>query len=274
MRIDHVMNLWLLFQEGAAQAAHGGGESGGHEGSLLVETLNRLTGQHLPEQLVLAVISLLICTVGLYLFRGKLSVDRPNNRQQMLEVVVTGIKGMLDDIVGPYGQRYLPIIGAFAVFIFISNVMGLIPGIGAPTGNINVTLALGLVSFGYYVSRGFAQQGVGYLKHFMNGLTSGPLLLVGVVVFFFELISNFIRPFTLGIRLFLNIFADHQIGGAFEQIMPWLLPVVLPLPLATFVAIVQTMVFIMLSMIYLAETVPHEEHDHAEHHATEAAPAH
>ncbi len=268
------MNLWLAFAEGAAEGAHGGGEGGGHGGSLLVETLNKVTGLHMPEHIVLAVISLLVCTVGLYLFRGKLSVDRPSNSQQLLEVVVTGIRGMLDDIVGPYGQRYLPLIGAFAVFIFVSNIMGLIPGLGAPSGNINVTLALGILSFGYYVFKGFQQQGIGYLKHFMNGLTSGPLILVGVVVFVFELISNFVRPFTLGIRLFLNIFADHQIGGAFEQIMPWFLPIVLPLPLATFVAIVQTMVFIMLSMIYLAETVPHEEHEHEEHHHAEPAAAH
>lgn len=268
------MNLWLALAEGAAEGAHGGAEGGGHGGSLLVETLNKVTGLHLPEHVVLAVISLLICTVGLYFFRGKLSVDKPSNSQQLLEVVVTGIRGMLDDIVGPYGRRYLPLIGAFAVFIFVSNIMGLVPGLGAPSGNINVTLALGILSFGYYVFKGFQQQGIGYLKHFMNGLTSGPLVLVGVVVFFFEMISNFVRPFTLGIRLFLNIFADHQIGGAFEQIQPWILPVILPLPLATFVAIVQTMVFIMLSMIYLAETVPHEEHDHEEHHHAEPAAAH
>lgn len=268
------MNLWLALAEGAAEGAHGGAEGGGHGGSLLVETLNKVTGLHLPEHVVLAVISLLICTVGLYLFRGKLSVDKPSNSQQLLEVVVTGIRGMLDDIVGPYGRRYLPLIGAFAVFIFVSNIMGLVPGLGAPSGNINVTLALGILSFGYYVFKGFQQQGIGYLKHFMNGLTSGPLVLVGVVVFFFEMISNFVRPFTLGIRLFLNIFADHQIGGAFEQIQPWILPIILPLPLATFVAIVQTMVFIMLSMIYLAETVPHEEHDHEEHHHGEPAAAH
>ena len=269
------MNLWLAFAEGAAEGAHEGGEGGGH-GSLLVETLNNVTGLHLPDHIVLAVIALIICTVGLYFFRGTLSVDRPSNGQQLLEVVVTGIRGMLDDIVGPYGQRYLPLIGAFACFIFVGNIMGLVPGLGAPTSNINVTLALGIVSFVFYIGKGFQQQGIGYLKHFMNGLTSGPLLIVGVVVFFFELISNFIRPFTLGIRLLLNIFADHEIGGAFEQIMPWILPIVLPLPLATFVAIVQTMVFIMLSMIYLAETVPHEEHEHDEHeHAHgETAAAH
>ena len=152
--------------------------------------------------------------------------------------------------------------------------------VGAPTGSFNVTLALGLISFAYYVSRGFAQQGIGYLKHFTGGLTSGAFVILGVVIFFFEVLSNIVRPMTLGVRLFLNIFADHTIGGVFDQLAPWIVPVFLPIPLALFVAFVQTMVFIMLSMVYLSETVPHEEHDHDEHghHASlaeaQAAAAH
>lgn len=222
-------------------------------------------GHEIPAHVMLALLAFLLCTVGLYFFRGTLSVDKPTNRQQVLESVFEALRGMLDDIVGPYGRQYLPLIGAFAVFILVSNLMGMVPGIGAPTGNFNVTLALGLVSFGFYISRGFIQMGFGYLKHFMGGLDKGAFIIVGVIVFFFEVLSNLVRPFTLGLRLFLNIFADHQIGGVFESLVPWLVPVLLPVPLAAFVALVQTMVFIMLSMIYLAETVPHEEHDHDEH---------
>jgi F-type H+-transporting ATPase subunit a len=68
------------------------------------------------------------------------------------------------------------------------------------------------------------------------------------------------------------MFADHTIGGVFDQLAPWIVPVILPIPLAVFVAFVQTMVFVMLSMVYLRETVPHEEHDHDEHgeHASRA----
>ena len=287
------MNLLLMVQDTAEHAAESGAADAGHHTPYLVTLINNAIGpatvpiqraimepiygmfgahwtppahgHEIPEHVIFAVLAFAVCTLGVLLFRGTLSVDRPSNRQQLLEVVVTGVRGMLDDIVGPFGRRYLPIIGAFGLFILVGNLMGMIPGLGAPTGSINVTLGLGLISFGYYVVKGFQQQGIGYLKHFMGGLTSGPLIIVGVVVFFFEILSNLVRPATLGIRLFLNIFADHQIAGVFESIMPWILPALLPIPLGLFVALVQTVVFIMLSMIYLSETVPHEEHDHDEH---------
>jgi F-type H+-transporting ATPase subunit a len=287
------MNLLLMVEETAGHAAESAGADAGHHTPWLVTWINGLIGpatvpnqraimetiyglfgahwtppahgQEIPEHVIFALLAFGICTLGLLLVRGTLSVDKPTNRQQLLEVVVTGVRGMLDDIVGPFGRRYLPIIGAFGLFILVGNLMGMVPGLGAPTGSINVTLGLGLISFAYYVSKGFQQQGLGYLKHFMGGLTSGPLVIVGIVVFFFEVLSNLVRPATLGIRLFLNIFADHQIGGVFESLVPWVVPALLPVPLGLFVALVQTVVFIMLSMIYLSETVPHEEHDHDEH---------
>ncbi len=72
------------------------------------------------------------------------------------------------------------------------------------------------------------------------------------------------RPVTLSLRLFVNMYADHQIGGAFLDLTPWLVPI-FTIVLGVFVAFIQTFIFIMLSMVYLSETVPHEEHDHEEH---------
>jgi F-type H+-transporting ATPase subunit a len=285
------MNLLLAIQEGAEHAAEAAG--GEHsETYTIVRLVNELLGpvvlpleraimppiyslfgahwtppahgEEIPAHVVFAFIAFLVCTVGVLLFRGTLSVDRPSTRQQILEVSVETVRGLLDDVVGPFGRKYLSIMGAFAVFILVGNLMGEVPGLAAPTGNINVTLALGLVSFVYYMTRGFKQQGLGYLKHFTGGLT-GALLPLGFVIFFFEMLSNFIRPATLGVRLFLNMFVDHTIAGVFEGIQPWIVPVLLPLPLAFFVAFLQTMVFVLLSMVYLSETVPHEEHDHDEH---------
>lgn len=224
----------------------------------------------IPAHIVWTVVLMIIATALVLLLRGKLSVDKPSKGQQLLEVAVEQIRGLLDQVVGPYGRRYVPVIGGFATFILLGNLMGLIPGLGAPTENINVTGALGLTSFVYYISTGFRQQGLKYLKHFTGGLTGALLPTLGILIFVVEILSNSVRPVTLSLRLFVNMFADHQIAGVFLNLAPWLVPI-FTIVLGIFVAFVQTFIFIMLSMVYLSETVPHEEHDHEEHgHGHEA----
>jgi F-type H+-transporting ATPase subunit a len=257
------MMFWQEAAHGAASAEHASGGSE-HHVSWVAEQVNHLVGHEVPEHLVMVGVSVLICTVGIWLFRGNLSVDNPSYRQQILEGFVLQVRGMIDQTIGHYGRKYLPVVGAFAMFILLSNLMGLIPIFKAPTVSLNVTLALGLTSFCYYMGMGFKQQGLGYLKHFMGGLTSGPMVIFGMLLFFIELLSNCLRPATLGVRLFINIFADEQLAEAISaNVIAWGLPSVLMF-LATFVAFVQTFVFVTLSVVYLGETVPHDDH-HGDH---------
>jgi F-type H+-transporting ATPase subunit a len=258
------MMFWQEAAHSAAGAEHGGGSE--HHVSWVAEQVNHLVGHEVPEHLVMVMVSVLICTVGIWLFRGNLSIDNPSYRQQILEGFVLQVRGIIDQTIGPVGRKYLPVVGAFAVFILLSNLMGLIPIFKAPTVSLNVTLALGLTSFFYYMGMGFKQQGVGYLKHFMGGLTSGPMVVFGALLFGIELLSNCLRPATLGVRLFINIFADEQLAEAISaNVVAWGLPSVLMF-LATFVAFVQTFVFVVLSVVYLGETVPHGDH-HDDHEA-------
>ncbi len=300
-----MLTLLALFQAGhEAAAPHGesAAASGEHHVPLLVEVTNNVLGStvlaiqkailppiyHLfgaewhapkpgeliiPSHIVWAVLLLVIATVLVLLLRGKLSVDRPSKGQQALEVIVEQIRALLDQVVGPYGRRYVPVVGSFAVFILIGNLMGLVPGLGAPTENINVTGALGVTSFLYYMGTGFRQQGIKYLKHFTGGLTGALLPTLGILIFFVELISNSVRPVTLALRLYVNMFADHQIAGVFLNLAPYLVPI-FTIILGVFVSLVQTFIFIMLSMVYLSETVPHEEHDHDDHGHGQEAMAH
>lgn len=217
----------------------------------------------IPAHVVYGILAFILCTAGIRLLRGKLSLDHPSRRQQLLELVLIQIRGLLDQVIGPYGRRYVPVIGAFAVFILIGNLMGLVPGLEAPTSSINVTGALGITSFVYYMSMGFRQQGLGYLKHFTGGLT-GLMLPIGILIFFVELLSNSVRPVTLSLRLFVNIYADHSIGETFLDLVAPIVPI-FTIVLGVFVSFVQTFIFVMLSMVYLSETVPHEEHDVEEH---------
>jgi F-type H+-transporting ATPase subunit a len=218
----------------------------------------------IPEHVIWAVLAFIIAIVLVLVLRRKLSVDRPSKGQQLLEVIVEQLRGLLNQVIGPYGQRYLPVIGGFAVFILIGNLMGQIPGIGAPTENINVTGALGITSFIYYIAMGFRQQGWRYLKHFMGGLTGLIAILMGWMIFIVEIVSNMVRPVTLSLRLFVNMFADQKIGEAFLGLVAPVVPI-FTIVLGVFVAFVQTFIFIMLSMVYLSETVPHEEHDTDDH---------
>lgn len=284
-----MLAMFLWAEEGAKEGA----KEGGHHMLWIAEQVNHILGpvvfpiekaimtqinptwhgdpsNAIPEHITLVAISVLICTVGLLLFRGKLSVENPSNRQQILEGFVLQVKDLLEQVVGPYGQKYMAVISALAAFILISNLMGIVPGLKAATVNPNVTWALGLASFLYYISRGFKQQGLGYLKHFMGGpeLMKFPLVLAGMMIFVVEIISNLFRPFTLGLRLFVNIFADEQISEIAFSLFP-LLPAAL-LVLAVFVSFVQTFIFVVLSCVYLSETVPHDDHhgdDHAHGHA-------
>ena len=225
----------------------------------------------IPTHVVMAILCFIIAVALVVSLRGNLSVDKPSKGQQLLEMVVEGIRGLLDQVIGPYGRRYMPMVGGLAVFILIGNLMGIIPGLDAPTKYINVTGALGVTSFLYYMATGFRQQGLGYLRHFTGGLT-GAWLPMGLMIFFIELMSNFVRPVTLSVRLFVNEFADHAIATTFLRLAPWFVPI-FTIVLGVFVALVQTFIFVMLSMVYLSETVPHEEHDVEEHGAGHAAEA-
>ena len=228
----------------------------------------------IPEHVLFTLVLMAVVIAGVLILRGKLSVDRPSKGQQLLEVIVEQIRGLLEQVIGPYGRRYVPVVGAFAVFILIGNLMSLIPGLGAPTDNINVTGALGITSFLYYIGMGFRQQGIRYLKHFTGGLTGVMLPTLGILIFVVEILSNTVRPVTLSLRLFVNMFADHKIASVFLDLAPWLVPI-FTIVLGVFVSFVQTFIFIMLSMVYLSETVPHEEHDTEEHgHGHEPAEAH
>jgi len=202
---------------------------------------------------------------------SQLSEEEPGYGQQTLEVGVLAVRGMLEDIIGPHGLQYFPIVMTFAVLILVSNLMGLFPLFMSPTAAVSVTFALGLSSFLYYNWIGIKENGIyGHLKHLW-----GPIWWIGWLIFPIELISNFIRPFSLGIRLFGNMFADEQVVHTVSGLAPpvtWLGPLVL-MPLSIFVAFIQTFVFILLSQLYLSE-VSHAPHDEHEDHATDGEDAH
>ena len=140
--------------------------------------------------------------------------------------------------------------------------MGLVPGLMSPTASTSVTFALGITSFVYYNYIGISENGlVGHLKHF-----AGPIPWLAFLMFPIELISNLVRPMSLGIRLFGNLFGDEQILGTISGLVPWIAPAII-MPLSLFVAFMQTFIFVLLSILYISEVShpPHDEHGHHQH---------
>lgn len=228
----------------------------------------------IPWYTVMFVIACILTVLIVSLLKGKLSQEDPGNGQLTLEAGFLAIKGMIASTVGEHGYRHFPVVATFAILILISNLMGHFPLFMSPTASVNVTYALGLSAFIYYNYVGIAENGVA--KHI--GHLAGPKLplmmavFITPLIFAIEIISNSIRPFTLGVRLFANLFSEEQVFVQITNMAPPFTQVLVPLILTgfgVFVAFVQAFVFTLLSLIYIGEVshAPHDDHD--EHHAHE-----
>ncbi len=220
----------------------------------------------IPWYTVMFFIACLLSVAIIWILKGQLSAEKPSHGQQTLELGVLAVRSMLEDIIGPHGLQYFPVVLTFGVLILVSNLMGLFPLFMSPTSATSVTFALGLFSFLYYNYIGIRENGLlRHLKHF-----AGPIWWIAPLIFPIELISNLIRPFSLGIRLFGNMFSDEKVMVTVANLAPpwtWVAPIAL-MPLSVFVSFIQTFVFILLSQLYLSE-VSHAPHDfHAAHDGT------
>ena len=174
--------------------------------------------------------------------------------RNLAELLVEGVTGMAEGVLGHQGRRYVPFYGSFFLFILCANLIGLVPGFAPPTSNFNVTFALGVTSFIAYNVYGFREQGVDYLKHFV-----GPIWWLGILMVPLELIDNFVRSFSLALRLFGNMTGDHVVLEIFTDLTKVVVPVVF-YALGAFVSLIQAFVFTLLSLVYVSLAVGHGDH--------------
>ena len=168
------------------------------------------------------------------------------------EVIVEFMVNLSDMVLGKEARNFVPLFGAIFVYIWFSNMIGLFPGMTAPTDNFNTTLAVGLFSFLVYNFLGLKENGIGYLKHFL-----GPMLLLAPIMLPIELISHAVRPLSLGLRLMGNMTGDHTVLGIFLDLVPVGIPVIF-YGLGLFVCAMQAFVFTLLSMIYVLMATAHD----------------
>lgn len=151
-------------------------------------------------------------------------------------------------------KKYFPIIAGSALFVFFSNVMALIPGMPVATSSLNITFGSALIVFVLFNVYGLMANGMGYVKHL-----AGPIWYLAPLIFVIELISLFVRPVTLAVRLMLNMAVDHLILSIFLGLVAVLVPVPLML-LGCIIIVIQTLVFALLTTVYIALATEHEEH--------------
>jgi F-type H+-transporting ATPase subunit a len=179
------------------------------------------------------------------------------------EVFLEYFYGMARDVMGSKNAtRYFPLIGGAALFILFSNAIGLIPGFLPPTSSLNITAGCAILVFLAFNYYGIRENGIGYLKHMAGwGTFHGtlPNVLLALLIFPIELISICVRPVTLAIRLMVNIAVDHMVVSAFLGLFALFVPVPSML-LGVLVILVQTLVFCLLTSIYIGLATAHEEH--------------
>jgi F-type H+-transporting ATPase subunit a len=212
----------------------------------------------------MAALIVIVWTIVCLLVRSRLSVENPGKLQILIEDALGAVQGMLHDYVGHKGPRYLAIVTTMFVFILSGNLMGLVPGLMAPTSNINVTLGCALTVAVYYHIQGVKEQGLGaYLKHF--AAPPGAPLFIAPIMLPIEIISHLSRVLSLSLRLFGNIFGEELVILILFSIVPFLVP--LPMMfLGIITASLQAFIFVLLTTIYLGGAVAteHEQHEHGD----------
>jgi F-type H+-transporting ATPase subunit a len=194
-----------------------------------------------------------------------------------LELFVESVLSVMSGVMGKKNAKaFLPLIGTCAFFIFFSNALGLFPGLLPPTESLKTTLVCALVIFFATHFYGLKENGFNHIKHLFGPVTFDPkkpatvlAIPLMLLMFVIELIGHLARPVSLSLRLMANIFADHVVLGIFMTVAATFLgglPLLLPVPimlLGTMVVVVQTLVFCILSCVYIGMAIEH--HDHGEH---------
>jgi len=171
----------------------------------------------------------------------------------VVDVFLDVLYNMVTSVMGHHGKEYYPFIATIFLYVFFCNLIGLLPHSTSPSADTNLTFALGICTFVYYNVKGIKAHGLaGYGKHFLMGLG-----LFGVPIALVEMVSHLVRPFSLGLRLFINLHIDHMLVLSFSSIQAWLVPVPLML-FGVVVCTIQAFLFAILTTVYVQMATEHD----------------
>ncbi|MBI5286826.1 MAG: F0F1 ATP synthase subunit A, partial [Deltaproteobacteria bacterium] len=179
-----------------------------------------------------------------YILKKRISLV-PGNTQSIVELLISSIQQLVDETMGHHGKKYFPFVATFGLYILISNLLGLVPGLLPPTANLNTTAGLALIVFVATHIIGVKEHGIKYIKHFM-----GPMWWLAPLMIPIEIISHLTRLLSLSLRLFGNMMGHEIIVGVLLLLVPFLLPLPM-LVLGILVSFIQAFIFSLLTMMYI-----------------------
>jgi len=225
-----------------------------------VNFLELIGGGRIPDVLIGTWIVMGILLVFGFLARASLASaadpvipDEGISLRSIAEMIVETLDSFVSQVTEMHGSRAMvPFFGSLFMFILFCNFFGLIPGMEPPTGDSDLTFALGIISFGYFIYKGVVFNGVRYFRSFL-----GPYLPVAVLMLPINLADELFRPFSLGVRLYANMFADHTVLGVFTGLTKIGVPLAF-YALGAIVCVIQAIVFVTLSMSYVRMAASHD----------------
>jgi len=235
----------------------------------LLEAPVFLQFEGIPYYVIHSWLAMIILIGSALLIRVSMSIV-PVGIQNFIESIVEAFLKLTEDTIGSHwGRKFFPLIGALGLYILICNFMGLIPGFKSPTSNINTTASLALPVFLATHYFGVKTHGFGYIKHFLGPMRSIFALPLMILMFFIEFVGHLARPVTLSVRLFGNMIAKHLVLSVLV-VVAFIVPAITIIPSAilnlfilsigVLLSIIQSLVFVILTMLYLSGAVEAEEH--------------
>jgi len=219
----------------------------------------------------------------------------PDGLQNAWEMYVVFVRNFCVEQIGPGAEKHAPLLGTLFLYILFMNMFGLVPGFITPTMSINVTAALALSVFLFVQYSGFAEQGLGYVKHFVGepivqySPTVGFFLALPLVVAFHGVLSavhvvgELAKPLSLAVRLFGNMFGEETAIFRMAALGALILPFTyIPIPvqiinvtLHLIIGPIQAFIFFILSAAYI-QMATHAEggKEHEAHGQSEETPEH
>ncbi|PJA29147.1 MAG: ATP synthase F0 subunit A [candidate division Zixibacteria bacterium CG_4_9_14_3_um_filter_46_8] len=280
MVLQQLLNLLFVASEASHQAAKHGGRPELPNIFTLIKTIfpDAVWAQFLEHYHVLAfsaIVIIILSTISYLATRKKQLI--PSGLQNAVEAVVEGLYNFLRGILGPGGERHIPFLGTLFLYILFMNLFGLLPGGFSSTSNLNTTLAMALVVFLYVQFTGIRRNGIGgYLLHLAGSPRSVIEWCMVPLNLPIHIIGELSKPVSLSLRLFGNITGEDVLIAVFVglgiSLLGFLhLPVGVPLHvpfifLAILTSFVQALVFTLLSTIYFALMLPHQEEGEEGHH--------